>query len=104
VATLLLGTSIDTPGASTIARVAGVAQFALVIACWRARNDGGTRAALGVVGAMVVYNAGVLAVLVHAGVDLGLSGIGLWPAVLGHAVMAAWYAHAMSHPATSSPS
>jgi len=39
---------------------------------------------------MVVYNAGLLAVLVHAGLGLGLSGGGLWPAALVHALQAAW--------------
>jgi hypothetical protein len=90
VAELLLATSLDTPGASTVARVAGVTLLALVVACWRARLDGPGRAARGVVGAMLLYNAGVLAVLVSAAAGLRLSGIALWPAVLVHAVMAGW--------------
>jgi hypothetical protein len=67
-----------------------VALLALGSACWRARHDGPGRAAMGVVSGMVVYNAGILAVLVHAGLGLGLSGSGLWPAALVHALMAAW--------------
>ena len=90
VATLLLGSPLDAPGALTVARVAGVALLAVVVACWLARHDGHGRAARGVVGAMALYNAGVLAVLGHACLVLGLSGIALWPAVLVHAVMAAW--------------
>lgn len=89
-ATLLLGSSLDTPVALTVARVAGVALLALGSACWRARNDGHGSAARGVVGGMMVYNAGVLTVLVHAGIGLGLTGIALWPAVLVHVVMAVW--------------
>jgi hypothetical protein len=90
VATLLLGSSLDGPGALTVARVAGVALVALGSACWGARCDGHSRAARGVVGGMVIYNAGVLTVLVYAGLGLGLFGSGLWPAVLVHAVMAVW--------------
>jgi hypothetical protein len=44
---------------------------------------------------MALYNAGVLAVLGHAGLGLGLSGVALWPAVLVHAAMAAWCAKAL---------
>jgi hypothetical protein len=90
VATILLGSSLDAPVALTVARVAGVALLALGSACWRARHDGPGRAAMGVVSGMVIYNAGTLAVLLDAGLGLGLSGIGLWPAVLAHAGMAAW--------------
>jgi hypothetical protein len=89
-AALLLGSSLDTPAALTVARLAGVALLALGGMCWRARLDGRGSAAKGVVVGMVIYNAGVFTVLVHAGISLGLSGIGLWPVVLVHAVMAAW--------------
>jgi len=43
-----------------------------------------------VIAAMLLYNAGVVAVLAYAGQGLGLSGIGLWPAVLLYAVLAVW--------------
>jgi hypothetical protein len=89
-ATLLLGSSLDTPVALTVARVAGVALLALGIACWLARHDGQSRAARGLLGAMVVYNAGVFMVLVYAGIGLGVSGTGLWPVVVVHAAMTVW--------------
>jgi hypothetical protein len=88
--TLLLGSSLDTPVALTVARVAGVALLALGIACWLGRHDGQSRAARGLLGAMVVYNAGVFMVLAYAGIALGLSGIGLWPVVVVHAAMTVW--------------
>ena len=89
-ATLLVGSSPDSPVALTISRVAGVALLALGVACWLARHDGRSRAARGLVGAMALYNTAILAVLVYAGIGLGLSGIGLWPTVLVHAAMTAW--------------
>ena len=89
-AMLLLGSSLDEPVALTVARVAGVALLALGAACWLARDDEQSRAAKGLVGAMVFHNAAIATVLVYGGVGLGLSAIGLWPAVLLHAAMAVW--------------
>jgi Kef-type K+ transport system membrane component KefB len=103
-ATLLLGSSLDTPVALTVARVAGVALLALGVACWLARHDGQSRAARGLVGAMVLDNAAVVVLLVYAGIGSGLSGIGLRPVVLVHAAMTVWCAMSLlnglarSHP------
>ena len=89
-ATLLLGAPLDTPAELTLARVAGVALVALGVACWLARHDGQSRAARGLVWGMFSYNAGVAIVFAWAALGLALSGIGLWPAVLAHAVMTVW--------------
>jgi PPE-repeat protein len=89
-AALLLGSSLKTPVALTVARVAGVALIAAGVACWLARHDGQSRAARGLVGAMALYNAGIFTVLVYAGLGSGLVGIGLWPTVLVHAAMTLW--------------
>ena len=87
---LLLGSPLDTSAAVTLGRVAGAALLALGVACWLAHCDEQSRAARGLVAAMLLYNISVAAVLAFAGLGLGLHGIALWPAVILHAVMAVW--------------
>jgi len=73
-----------------LSRVAGVALLALGVACWLARDDTQTRAARGLVSAMVLYNLGAVIILGFAGLGSPSVGIALWPAVILHAVMAVW--------------
>ncbi len=86
---LLLGGELV--GASIpLGRVAGVALFALGVACWRAQYDAQSCAARGLVSAMMLYNIGAILILALAGIGSGFVGIALWPAVILHAVMAVW--------------
>ena len=87
---LLFGSSLDTPVAVTIARVAGIAIVVLGVACWFARNDTKSNAAKGLVISMTIYNLAIPIMLVYAALGLQISGIGLWPVVLVHLAMLAW--------------
>lgn len=86
---ILLGSPLDAPAGSIVSRVAGAALLALGVACWVARDDHG-RAANGIVTAMLLYNLSAVALLAYAGLGVGLSGIGLWPAVMLHTGLAVW--------------
>jgi hypothetical protein len=88
--TLLLGSPLDTPAAVMLGRLTGAALLALGVACWLARDDAQSRAAGGLVAAMVVYNLAAVTLFVFAGIGLGLHGIALWPAVVLHAGMTVW--------------
>ena len=90
VVSVLLGASLDTSAAVALGRVAGAALLSLGIACWFARHDGQSRAATGLVTAMLLYNLAVVAVLTFAGLGSGLIGIALWPAVVLHTALAVW--------------
>jgi hypothetical protein len=87
---LLVGSGLDTSAAVTLGRVAGAALCALGLACWLARDDTQSRAARGLIAAMLLYNVATVAVLAFAGIGLGLHGAALWPAVVLHAAMAIW--------------
>jgi len=87
---VLLGSPLEAQSALTVGRVAGVALLALGAACWLSRNDAGSRAARGVVRALVVYNLGAVLVLAAAGVSSQPVGVALWLVVVLHAAMAVW--------------
>jgi hypothetical protein len=87
---LLLGAAPGMAAGVTVSRVTGVAMVALGVACWLARQDAAGPAAKGLVAAMLIYNAAVVAILVLAWTNQGLSGVALWPVVLAHAALAVW--------------
>jgi len=87
---LLLGSGLDTSAGGILGRVAGAALLALGVACWLARDDTQSRAARGLVAAMLAYNVATVALLAFARIGLRLHGVALWPAVVLHAAMAVW--------------
>ncbi len=87
---LLLGAPLEAPAGLTVARVGGAALLTLGVACWLARGDMQSRAARGLVSAMVLYNLGAAIILGAAGLRSQPVGIVLWPAVVLHSAMTIW--------------
>ena len=88
VVSLLLGSPLDPRPGSVIGRLAGVALLTLGLVCWLARNGQQSRVAAEPIAAMLFYNVAAAALLAYARLGLGLSGLGLWPAVALHVAMA----------------
>ena len=98
---LLVGARLEEPAALTVARVCGAALLALGIACWLARADAQSRAATGLVAAMLVYDLLVAALLAFAALRNGLPGVALWPAVVLHSLMSVWCVACLRHSSTN---
>ncbi len=89
-ALILLGAPLDSSAGLVIGRVLGSALLAIGMACGLARDDARSRAAAGMVAAMLLYNIAVVALLVHARIGLKMSGIGSWPGAMLHSGLAVW--------------
>jgi hypothetical protein len=77
------------PGAGTaLGRLAGAALVSLGAACWLARHDGVSAASIGLVSAMLTYNAAVVALVLTG--SLGPVGPLLSGAAPLHGGMALW--------------
>jgi hypothetical protein len=87
---LLLASSLVTPAELMVGRIAGAALIALGAACWLAHKDARSRAATGLVAAMLLYNLAAVSIFASAGFSPGPVGIALWPAVILHTAMAVW--------------
>jgi hypothetical protein len=90
VVSLLLGAALNESGATLVARICGAALIVVGIACWSTRNEGQSPSARGLMSGLLFYNVVASALLVYGWSGLGLRGIGLWPAVLGHLALAIW--------------
>jgi hypothetical protein len=78
------------PEAILVSRVAGAALLAIGVACWLARGDPGSPAALGLLIGVLIYDAAAAGLLLYAATAMNMVGVVLWPAVVVHAVLAAW--------------
>jgi hypothetical protein len=89
---LLLGEPLTAPAPLIIVRIGAAGLLSLGVACWLARGDTQSRAARGLIAAMLLYNVAAVALLAYAGVGVGLHGVALWPGAAIHAAMAGWCA------------
>lgn len=87
---LLFGSAVDVVAAVGMARLTGVALLSLGTACWSARHGERSAASTGLVGAMLIYNAGCVA-LAMAGALGAVSSL-QWAVVGIHGPLAIWCA------------
>ena len=90
---LLFGPAVDVFPAVGVVRLAGAALLTLGAACWWARHDERSPASRALVGALLIYNVAVIALLVVGA--LGTLGLPQWAAVVLHAAQAAWCARCL---------
>lgn len=95
---LLSGATLDGSAALVVARLAGGALLSLALACWIARGDERSKAARGVVSAMLLYNLAASAVFIYAALVLGLTAFAIWPIAIGHGALAGWCAVCLRSP------
>jgi hypothetical protein len=93
----LVGAPLEGPAALAVARVCGAGLLSLGVACWLARGDTQSRAANGLVAAMLLYDVAVAAILAFAALGHGLYGVALWPAVILHTAMSVWCVACLRH-------
>jgi hypothetical protein len=91
---LLFGVAVELFPATAIARLTGVALLSLAAACWWARDDVRSAASRAVLLAMLIYNVGVLALVLFGG--LGPLGLPQWAAVVIHGALGIWCARAVA--------
>ena len=92
---LLTGMSQIESAVSTVTRIGGAGLFALGVACWMGRNDAPSRAATGLVNAMLIYNLAAVGIFVWARLGDGLTGVLLWPGAAIHFAMLIWCSYAL---------
>ena len=87
---LLLGSKQPATETLLVGRIAGAALLGIGVASWLARSDKPGSAELGLLIGITIYTVVAAVLLAYAGEVLGMAGILLWPAVMFHAVLAAW--------------
>jgi hypothetical protein len=93
--TMLFGAPVDSI-ASVLTRLFGAGVFALGLACLKARDDVGSPAGLAVSIGITSYNVLAAVVLIWAAAGLGLGGLLLWAAGIGHAILGAMFVSALA--------
>ncbi|WP_435011911.1 hypothetical protein P12x_006144 (plasmid) [Tundrisphaera lichenicola] len=87
---ILLGSSLETPAGLIVGRILGAALSSLGVVCWLARDESPGRTVAGLIVALLLYNLAVVSLLGYAWVGLGMSGLGLCPAVILHSTLGVW--------------
>ena len=87
-ATMLVGASLESFGGVFVARLAGAALISLGIICLLGSFDADSRAAQAIAAGMLFYNIAAAALLVYARIGADMSGVGLVPAAVIHALLA----------------
>jgi FtsH-binding integral membrane protein len=85
---LLFGSAVDVFPAAGIARLTGAALLSLGAACWWARHEERSAASRALVGALLIYNAAAVALVIVGA--LGALGPLQWAAVVLHGALAIW--------------
>jgi len=91
---LLLGGPGD-PISSVMARLFGAGVFALGLACVKARHDVASPAGLAVSIGITAYNFLAAVVLLWTAAEMGLGGLLLWGAGIGHAALGLLFVSAL---------
>lgn len=100
-AAILLGIDLETPADLGLARLAGAAVLSLGLCCWFGSRDAQSRAAIGIVAAMLLYNIAVVVLFVWLRYGVGLNGMGLLPVSVLHSLLAAWCIISLRSPGRS---
>jgi hypothetical protein len=87
---LLFGQSQPVPETLLLARLGGAALLAIGVVCWGARGFHRSRAGLGLLVGVTLYNGLAAAVLAYAALGLHMQGVLIWPAALYHAALLPW--------------
>ena len=90
VVTVLLGPGLDSPAVSAMSRLAGAALLSLGVCCWFGSRDAPSRAVVGIVIALLIYNIAAVVLIVSLRYYANMTGVGLVPAGAFHAVLAVW--------------
>lgn len=74
-----------------IARLLGIALLVLGVACWLVRERPGSLLAKRLLLGLLTYDFAIVAILLTARFNGGVSGMLLWPGVLLHGGLAVWF-------------
>jgi hypothetical protein len=90
VVSLLFGQAQPVPETLLVARLGGAALLAIGAVCWGTHTFHRSRAGLGLLIGVTLYNGLAAAVLAYAALGLNMQGLLIWPAALYHAALLPW--------------